>query len=64
MFSLDQRKQFGTDDGNDDAHHSHDRQAGGEGLQRFLFGHTAHFADHPETAIVHPRQRLGAAPDR
>jgi hypothetical protein len=36
-----------------------DKQAHwGDGLESFDFGHAAHFAHHPEAAVVHPGDRF------
>ena len=40
---------------------SHDQQHHRMRFEHFLFRHSAHSADDPETAIVHPRNRFGTA---
>lgn len=47
-------KELGGDHGDDDAGKAHQGDHRRVRFQCLLFGHTAHFADDPETAVVHP----------
>src|SRR5690606_970773 len=63
-LSPKRERQHGREDHDlDETHDRHEGELHGPGLQRLLLSETAHLADHPEAAVVHPGDRFRAEGD-